>query len=67
MGEAAYLAKYDAEITEYVDSVLSNTPRQALPLRFQIRKSEPGGVIIEGSKDVPLHHIPVHPEDGPQQ
>ena len=63
LGDAAYLAEYDAEIKEYVDSVLSNTPRQALPLTFEIRKGEAGGVIIEGGKGTPLHQIPAHPEE----
>ena len=67
MGEAAYLAEYNAEITEYVDSVLLYTPRQALPLRFTIRKGEAGEVIIEDSKGTPLHQIPAHPEEGLQQ
>ena len=66
MGDSAYLHEYDAEITEYVDSVLSNTPRQALPLWFEIRKGEAGGVIIEGGMS-PLHQIPAHPEEGLQQ
>ena len=63
MGEATYLAAYNADITEYVDSVLSNTPRQTLPLTFAIRKGEVGGVIIEDSRGTPLHQIPAHPEE----
>ena len=62
LGDSAYLAEYDAEITEYVDSVFSNTPRQNLPLRFEIRKGEAGGVIITGGGKGTPHQIPAHPD-----
>ncbi len=63
MGGVAYLHEYDAEITEYVDSALSNTPGQAHPPTFAIRKGEAGGVFIEDSWGTPLHQISAHPEE----
>ena len=67
LGDGAYLAEYQAEIKEYTNLILSNTPRQDLPLKFNISKGEAGGVIIKGGKRGHIHQIDAHPEEGLQQ
>ena len=60
LGDSGYLAEYHAEITEYVDSVLSSTPQQPHPLMLEIRKGEAGGVTITGGGMGIPHQIPAH-------